>query len=71
MVRELLRSWWHEPRPAGPPRGRRDWLLVALFAATALLEGLVRSDLPAPTLVPVLIESASHRCCSGDGPGRC
>ncbi|MEV2241010.1 sensor histidine kinase [Micromonospora sp. NPDC049891] len=54
-MRELLRSWWHEPRPAGPPRGWRDWLLVALFATTALLEGLVRSDLPAPTLVPVLI----------------
>ncbi|WP_307870806.1 sensor histidine kinase [Micromonospora sp. C51] len=54
-MRELLRAWWHEPRPAGPPRGWRDWLLVGVFVATALLEGLVRSDLPAPTFVPVLI----------------
>ncbi|NGM13095.1 sensor histidine kinase [Verrucosispora sp. CWR15] len=54
-MRELLRSWWHEPRPTGPARGWRDWSLVVVFMATALLEGVVRADLPAPTVVPVLI----------------
>ncbi|MFJ6196925.1 sensor histidine kinase [Micromonospora sp. NPDC092111] len=55
-MRELLRSWWREPRPANPPRrGWRDWALVALLAAAGSLEGLVRSDLPSPTVVPVLI----------------
>ncbi|MEH1017106.1 sensor histidine kinase [Micromonospora sp. CPCC 206060] len=55
-MRELLRSWWREPRPAYPPRrGWRDWALVAVLAAAGLLEGLVRSDLPSPAVVPVLI----------------
>ncbi len=36
-----------EPRPPGPPpRGRRDWALVAALAPVAVLEGVLRPDLP-------------------------
>ncbi|MGN9840956.1 sensor histidine kinase [Nonomuraea sp. H19] len=43
----LLRSVWNEPRPPGPPaRMWRDWALVALLVAVALLEGALRPDLP-------------------------
>lgn len=39
----VRRSLWHEPRPAdAPPVGRLDLLLVGLFAAVALVEGIVR-----------------------------
>ncbi|MDO3647423.1 sensor histidine kinase [Nocardia mangyaensis] len=38
----VRRSLWHEPRPAdAPPIGRLDWLLVGVFAAVALVEGIV------------------------------
>ncbi|MEV6816957.1 histidine kinase [Micromonospora sp. NPDC051296] len=43
----LLRSLWDEPRPPGAPRRVwRDWLLVAVLVPAALLEGLLRADLP-------------------------
>lgn len=49
------RSIWHEPRPADtPPVGRLDWLLVGVFAAAALVEGIARSDLAWRPLVTVL-----------------
>ncbi|GHH67195.1 sensor histidine kinase [Promicromonospora soli] len=49
------RSIWHEPRPAdAPPIGRLDWLLVGVFAAAALVEGIVRPDLAWRPLVTVL-----------------
>ncbi|KAA1418148.1 sensor histidine kinase [Mumia zhuanghuii] len=49
------RSLWHEPRPAdAPPIGRLDWLLVGVFAAAALIEGIVRPDLAWRPLVTVL-----------------
>lgn len=49
------RSIWYEPRPAdAPPIGRRDWLLVGVFAAAALVEGMVRPDLAWRPLVTVL-----------------
>ncbi len=49
------RSIWHEPRPADvPPVGRLDWLLVAVFAAAALVEGLVRPEVTWRLLVTVL-----------------
>ncbi|GHJ07178.1 two-component sensor histidine kinase [Micromonospora humidisoli] len=56
-MRELLRSWWREPRPARPePPGWRDGTLVALLVAAALVEGLIRwGSLPQPAAVPVLI----------------
>ncbi len=41
-----LRSFWAEPREPNPPRRVwRDWLLVALLVALALLEGITRDEL--------------------------
>ncbi|MFV2197800.1 sensor histidine kinase [Nocardiopsis sp. LOL_012] len=52
----LLRSVWDEPRPLGPPaRPRWDWTLVAVFAAAAVAEGLLRPDLPWRALSVVLV----------------
>ncbi|MEV0341362.1 sensor histidine kinase [Nocardia sp. NPDC050713] len=49
------RPIWHEPRPAdAPPIGRLDWLLVGVFAAAALVEGIARPDLAWRPLVTVL-----------------
>jgi len=65
----VRRSIWQEPRPAdAPPIGRLDWLLVGVFAAAALLEGVVRPDLPwrplvlvlALALIPALLWRRSH-----------
>ena len=51
----VRRSIWHEPRPAdAPPIGRLDWLLVGVFAAAALVEGIVRPGLAWQPLVTVL-----------------
>ncbi len=51
----VRRSPWHEPRPAdAPPTGRLDWLLVGVFAAAAVVEGLVRPDVTWRLLVTVL-----------------
>ncbi len=51
----VRRSIWHEPRPAdAPPIGRLDWLLVGVFAAAAVIEGIVRPDLAWRPLVTVL-----------------
>jgi len=47
-VRDLLRSIWNEPRaPGAPARVWRDWVLVALLVPTAIVEGVLRPDLPA------------------------
>jgi signal transduction histidine kinase len=54
-VNTVGRSIWHEPRPADPPPiGRLDWLLVGVFTAAALVEGIVRPDLEWRPLVTVL-----------------
>ena len=51
----VRRSLWHESRPAdAPPVGRLDWLLVGVFAAAALIEGIARPDLAWRPLVTVL-----------------
>ncbi len=51
----VRRSIWHEPRPTDvPPIGRLDWLLVGVFAAAAVVEGLVRPDVTWRLLVTVL-----------------
>ena len=51
----VRRSLWDEPRPAGaPPVGRPDWLLVGLFGAAAVIEGIARPDLAWRPLVIVL-----------------
>lgn len=44
-----------EPRPPGPPpRGWRDWALVAVLAPAAVLEGALRPDVPWRTASVVL-----------------
>jgi signal transduction histidine kinase len=46
VVTETLRSLWTEPRAPDPPRpARRDWLLAAACAVTAVVETLARPDL--------------------------
>ncbi|OIJ26381.1 sensor histidine kinase [Nocardioides luteus] len=51
----VRRSLWHEPRPAdAPPVGRLDRLLVGAFAASVLVEGIVRPGLALRPLVTVL-----------------
>ena len=47
----LLRSLWDEPRPAAAPRRVwRDWALLAVLVAVAVVETVVRTDLPARPL---------------------
>lgn len=51
----ICRSFWREPRPADPPPvGRWDWLLAGGFATAALVEGILRADLPWRPLVILL-----------------
>ena len=46
-MRRLLRSIWDEPAPADPPGPLWwDWALVAVLVPAAILEGLLRTDLP-------------------------
>ncbi|MEV5704772.1 sensor histidine kinase [Actinoallomurus sp. NPDC052274] len=43
----LLRSVWQEPRPPGPPtRVWRDWALVGALVPAAVLEGVLRPEVP-------------------------
>ena len=45
MINSVVRSLRNEPRPAAPPvRVWRDWALVAVLVPTALLEGILRTD---------------------------
>lgn len=54
-MRTAARTLWAEPRaPAPPARVWRDWVLVAVLVPTALLEGLLREDLPWPAVAVVL-----------------
>ncbi|GGP12601.1 histidine kinase [Nonomuraea glycinis] len=46
-MRRLIRSVWNEPRPPDPPaRVWRDWVLAGVLVAVAVLEAVVRPDLP-------------------------
>jgi signal transduction histidine kinase len=46
-VPALLRSLWDEPRPPRPPApGVRDGVLVGLFVVAAVVEGVLRPELP-------------------------
>ncbi len=50
-MRDLLRSVWDEPAPPGArPPTWRDGVLVGLLAVAAVLEGILRTDLPWRTL---------------------
>ncbi len=64
MVTNAMRSIWAEPRAAdAPARVWRDWVLVAALIPTAVLEGILRSDVAwryvsialAVALVPTLL----------------
>lgn len=46
-VRDFIRSVWTEPRaPDAPRRVWRDWAIVAVLVPTAMLEWVLRPDLP-------------------------
>ena len=51
-VTGLLRSAWSAPSAVPPPPRRvwRDWVLLALVAALAVVEGIFRTDLEQPLL---------------------
>src|SRR4051794_35085300 len=50
-----MRSLWGEPRPPDPPgRSGRDWTVAGVFAALAILEGLMRPGLPGGVMAVVL-----------------
>jgi signal transduction histidine kinase len=68
-VTQLLRAVWFEPRPAGAPaRVWRDWMLVAVLVVVAVLEGVLRPELPwravsvaiAVALVPTVLWRRTH-----------
>ncbi|MEO3811143.1 sensor histidine kinase [Sphaerisporangium sp. B11E5] len=68
-MRGLVRSLWDEPPPPDPPRRVwRDWVLVGLLVPIALIEGVVRPDLPhrvlavalTVALVPTLLWRRTH-----------
>ena len=44
MVSNAVRSIWPNPAPHPPARVWRDWVLVAVLVATAILEGILRED---------------------------
>ena len=45
VINGVVRSLRNEPRPAAPPvRVWRDWALVAVLVTTAILEGILRTD---------------------------
>ena len=47
MISSVVRSLRDEPRAAAPPaRVWRDWALVAVLLLTAVLEGILRTDVP-------------------------
>lgn len=54
-VSNPLRSLLEEPRPSAPPaRVWRDWALLAVVTVSAVLEVVLREDLPLPGLSVVL-----------------
>ncbi len=47
MIRTAVQTLWAEPRaPHAPVRVWRDWVLVSVLVCTALLESLLRKDVP-------------------------
>lgn len=53
----LLRSAWSAPSAVPPPPHRvwRDWVLVALVAVLAVVEGIFRTDLSHPLLAVIML----------------
>ncbi len=69
MITNALRSLWAEPRATNAPeRTPRDWVLVAVLMLAALLEGVLRDDVPwrpfvtivAIGLAPALLWRRTH-----------
>jgi signal transduction histidine kinase len=69
VLRSVLASWWREPRAPDPPaRVWRDWALVGVLVAVALLEGALSPQVtwrPLATavtvaVVPVLLWRRTH-----------
>ena len=60
-VTGLLRSAWNAPGAAPPPPRRvwRDWALVVLVVVVAVLETLIRTDLPQPVLAAIVAIAAA------------
>jgi hypothetical protein len=55
VITGALRAVWDEPRmPAPPTRPWWDVALVAALVPTALIEGIVRDDVPWPPYTIVL-----------------
>ncbi|MGO4105883.1 sensor histidine kinase [Leifsonia sp. YAF41] len=52
-----LRSIWHAPGATPPPPRRvwRDWALVAAVTALAVIEGILRPNIPAPVLSVIVL----------------
>jgi signal transduction histidine kinase len=68
-LRTAVISWWHEPSATDPPRRVwRDWALVAVLEAAALLEGLFAPDVvwrpvalaTSMALAPLLLWRRTH-----------
>lgn len=59
MLSTAVRTLWAEPRaPQAPRRVWRDWVLVALLLPTAILEGILRTDVvwrPVAILLAVVL----------------
>ena len=54
-MRSVVHSLWAEPRaPQAPPRGWRDWVLVAVLVTAAVLEGIFREELDWRPLAVIL-----------------
>lgn len=59
MLRNAVRALWAEPRAPGPPRRVwRDWVLVAALVPTAVLEGVLREQVPWRPIAIVLTVGA-------------
>ena len=55
-MHRLLRSVWDEPAPGDPPgRSWRDWALLGLVVPVAILEGVLRPDIPARVVTVVVM----------------
>ena len=57
VVTGLVRSAWSAPSAVPPPPRRvwRDWVLVALLAVLAVVEGTLRTDLAQPLLAVIAL----------------
>lgn len=57
VVTGLLRSVWNAPSAVPPPRRRvwRDWVLLGMIVALAVVEGILRTDLGEPVVSVITV----------------